>query len=304
MRSRADAFAARDWLSLAAVALMWGSSFALIDVAIEDLEPTTVAWLRVLLGAAALACVPAARRPVARADWVWVGLLGIVWMAVPFSLFPVAQKSIDSSLAGMVNGAAPLFTVLVATIWSRRAPARRQALGLLVGFAGVLAINWPAAQGATATTVGIGLVLLATLCYGIAFNLAVPLEERNGALAVIWRAQLAALLVLSAPGLVGATRSSWSWSAVLAMVVLGALSTGLAFVLFTILAGRVGASRGSVTVYFIPLVAIASGVVFRDESVAPVAIGGTALVLLGAYLTSRGDKGTFDPPPAGGLRSD
>lgn len=287
LRSRVEAFASRDWAFLAAVALMWGSSFALIDVALGNLQPATVAWLRVLFGAAALACIPAARRPVARADWLGTALLGIVWMAAPLTLFPLAQQSIDSSLAGMVNGAAPLFTVLVATIWSRRLPDVRQLVGLLVGFAGVVAISWPAVQGTSATAVGAGLVLLATLFYGIAFNLAVPLEERNGALAVIWRAQIVALVVLTAPGLVGATQSSWSWHAMLAMVVLGALSTGLAFVMFTILAGRVGASRGSITVYFIPVVAIVLGVAFREESVALIAVGGTALVLLGAYLTSR-----------------
>lgn len=291
MSSRVDAFAPRDWAFLAGVALMWGSSFALIDVGLEHLQPTTVAWLRVLFGAAMLALVPAARRPVARADWRGVALLGLVWMAAPFMLFALAQRSIDSSLAGMVNGAAPLFTVVVATLWSRRLPGGRQSLGLFVGFAGVVAISWPAVQGATTTAIGAAMVLLATLCYGIAFNLAVPLEERNGALPVIWRAQLAALVVLSVPGLVGATQSSWSWSAMLALVVLGALSTGLAFVMFTILAGRVGASRGSITVYFIPIVAIALGVLFRDESVALVAIGGTTFVLLGAYLTSRKERG-------------
>lgn len=289
-RSRTDAFAPRDWAFLAAVALMWGSSFAFIDVALEDLQPATVAWLRVLLGAAAVACIPAARRPVPRADWLGVGLLGIVWMAAPFTLFALAQRAIDSSLAGMVNGAAPLFTVLVATVWSRRLPATRQLVGLLVGFAGVVAISWPAVQATSSTAVGAGLVLLATLCYGVAFNLAVPLEERSGALPVIWRAQLAALVVLSVPGLLGATQSSWSASALLAVVVLGALSTGLAFVLFTMLVGRVGASRGSVTVYFIPVVAIVAGVVFRAESVALVAAGGTALVLLGAYLASRRER--------------
>jgi drug/metabolite transporter (DMT)-like permease len=150
-----------------------------------------------------------------------------------------------------------------------------------------VAINWPAVQGADATALGAGLVLLATLFYGIAFNLAVPLEERNGALPVIWRAQLVALLVVTGPGVVGATGSSWSWSSMLAMVVLGALSTGLAFAFFTILVGRVGAARGSVTVYFIPIVAIVLGVLLGRESVAVVALVGTALVLLGAYLTSR-----------------
>lgn len=286
-RIRTAAFTVRDWGLLAGVALMWGSSFLLIEIGLAHLHPSTVTWLRILFGAVTLACLPAARRPVARADWPAVAVLGVVWLAAPFTLFPLAQQSISSSLAGMVNGAAPLFTMLVATVWARRLPTGRQMFGLVVGFAGVLAINWPALRGADATTVGAGLVLLATLFYGIAFNLAVPLEERNGALPVIWRAQLVALVFVTPPGMVGAADSTWSWGAMLAMVVLGALSTGVAFAFFTTLAGRVGASRGSVTVYFIPVVAIVLGVLLAGESVVGVALVGTALVLFGAYVTSR-----------------
>ena len=289
-RVRTAAFTSRDWALLTAVALMWGSSFLLIEIGLRHLEPTAVTWLRILFGAATLACIPSARRPIRRADWPLVAVLGAVWIAVPFTLFPFAQQSISSSLAGMVNGAAPLFTVLVATLWFRRLPTGRQLLGLLVGFAGVLAINGPAAQQADATTVGAALVLLATLCYGIAFNMAVPLEERNGALPIILRAQLVALLLVTGPGVVGAAGSSWSWTAMAAMVVLGALSTGVAFVFFTLLAARVGAARGSVTVYFVPVVAILLGVLLAGESVAAIALAGTALVLLGAYLTSRRER--------------
>ena len=286
-RTRSGAFTATDWGLLASVALMWGCSFLLIEVGLHDLQPTTITWLRILFGALTLGCIPAARRPVARADLPLVALLGVVWLAAPFTLLPLAQQSISSSLTGMVNGAAPLFTMLVATVWSRRLPTRTQTAGLVVGFAGVVAISWPAVQGADATAVGAGLVLLATMFYGVAFNLAVPLEERSGALPVIWRAQVVALVLVTPPGVVGVGSSSWSWSSMAAMVVLGALSTGVAFVCFTTLVGRVGAARGSVTVYFIPVVAIVLGVVLASETVAPVALVGTALVLLGAYLTSR-----------------
>jgi drug/metabolite transporter (DMT)-like permease len=291
-RTRTGAFTAGDWGLLAAVAVMWGSSFLLIQIGLRDLHPLTITWLRILFGALALGCIPAARGPVARADLPLVALLGVVWLAAPFTLLPLAQQSISSSLTGMVNGAAPLFTMLVATLWSRRLPTRTQVAGLVVGFAGVVAIGWPAVRGADATAVGAGLVLLATMFYGVAFNLAVPLEERNGALPVIWRAQLVALVLVTAPGLVGVGGSAWSWSSMAAMVVLGALSTGVAFVCFTTLAGRVGAARGSVTVYFIPVVAVIVGVVLASETVAGIALAGTALVLLGAYLTSRRESAT------------
>ena len=281
------AFAPLDWGLLAAVALMWGSSFLLIEIGLDHLQPAAVAWLRLLFGAVTLACIPAARRAIPRGEWRLIGVLGLVWMAVPFILFPIAQEWISSSLAGMINGAVPLFTALVAVAWYRYRPSGTAVAGLVIGFAGVLAINWPAAQGTRASVLGAGLIVFATMLYGVAFNLAEPLEARNGALPVIWRAELVALVVLTPPGVVGMTRSSPDWSSLLAMLALGALSTGLAFAAFTTLVGRVGATRGSVATYFIPVVAIILGVVLRDETVAAISLVGTGLVLLGAYLTSR-----------------
>lgn len=281
------AFTLLDWALLASVAVMWGSSYLLIEVGLDHLHPAAVAWLRLLFGAATLACIPAARRPLHRADWPPVAVLGVVWMAIPFLLFPFAQQTTASSLAGMINGAAPLFTAAIAAAWSRRMPRTWHLAGLGIGLAGVLAINWPAAVGAHATVLGAGMIVLATLLYGVAFNLAEPLEQRSGALPVIWRAQLVALVLVAPPGVAGVIGSVPAWSSLLAMIALGVFSTGLAFAAFTTLVGRVGAPRASVTVYFIPAVAILLGVVLRDEPVASIAIGGTALVLLAAYLTSR-----------------
>lgn len=285
--SRFEAFAPLDWLLLSAVALMWGSSFLLIDLGLEGFHPATVAWLRLLFGAATLACIPAARRSIPGSEWPWVALLGIVWMALPFLLFTIAQQWITSSLAGMINGAAPLFTAAIAAVWYRKTPRNWQLAGLVFGFGGILAIYWPTLGEASATAFGAGLILLATFMYGVAFNLADPLENRNGALPVIWRAQLVALVLVSPFGLYGLGHSSPEWQDVAATAALGIFCTGLAFAAFTTLVGRVGALRGSVTVYFIPVVAIILGVVIRNESVAFLSVCGTALVLLGAYFTSR-----------------
>jgi drug/metabolite transporter (DMT)-like permease len=114
-----------------------------------------------------------------------------------------------------------------------------------------------------------------------------PLQQRYGALPVLLRAQLAALVLLLPFGLVSLPGSDPEWGAALALVPLGILGTGLAFVLMTTLVGRVGGPRGAVATYFIPVVAIALGVIFLNERVAPVALLGPALVLEGAWLTSR-----------------
>jgi drug/metabolite transporter (DMT)-like permease len=284
---REQAFGAVEWALVAGVAAMWGSSFLLIDLGVDHFRPELVALLRVAFGAATLAAIPAARRPIPRSAWPAVALLGVVWMTVPFVLFPVAQQWIDSSLAGMLNAAAPLFTAAVAGVAVRRLPARRQAAGLLIGFAGVVAITSPALGGAQASVTGIGLVLVATLLYGVAFNLAGPLQQRHGALPVIWRAELVAVALLLPSGLAAVPGSAFDWSSLAAIAALGCLGTALAFVAFTTLAGRAGSTRASVTVYFLPPVAIALGALVRDEPIAAVSVLGTALVVAGAYLVGR-----------------
>lgn len=285
--SRTEAFGVREWGLLASIALIWGSSFLFIDVGLEALAPGVIAVARVALGVAALTLVPAARRPIGREDRVRVAFLGVIWAGLPLILFPVAQQWIDSSVAGMLNGAVPLAGAAWAVVLLRRPLPRVHAVGLLIGFAGVLAISWPQLQGSRATTLGAGLVVLAVVLYGLAVNLAVPLQQRYGALPVLLRAQLAALVLLLPFGLWGLRDSSFAWPSVLAMVPLGVLGTGVAFVLMTTLVGRVGGPRGAVATYFIPVVAIALGVLFLGERVAPAALAGTALVVAGAWLTSR-----------------
>lgn len=284
------AFAIRDWVLLGGIALTWGSSFVFIEEALENFEPALIAFLRILFGAVTVVWLKRARVPVARSDWGAVVVVGLLWMAIPFLLFPIAQQWIDSSLAGMINGAVPLFAALVATLISRRLPGTSQALGLVVGFAGVVAVSWPAVQGARSSATGVVLVLLATVCYGIALNVVVPLQRRYGSFAILLRVQAVALALTLVPAAIGATDSTFAWNSLLAIVPLGCLGTGLAFVWMTALAGRVGPSRGSVTIYFIPVVAIVLGTIFRNESIALMSLFGTALVLFGAYLTSRAER--------------
>lgn len=290
-----EAFGPTEWLLLASVAIVWGSSFVLMEIGLTSFEPGLVTLLRVGFGAATLALIPRARRAtVDRDDLPRIALLGVTWMGVPLLLFPVAQLWIDSSVAGMINGAMPLTTAAWAALLLRRLPGRAQLIGLVVGFAGLVAISLPelpsdqlATRATTGTAFGTGLVFLATVLYGLSANLAVPLQQRYGALPVLLRAQLAALIVIAPFGLWGLRDSTFAWGPALAMIPLGALGTGLAFVLMTMLVGRVGGPRGTVAIYFVPVVAIVLGVVALGEVVHPLALLGMGLVLVGAWVTSR-----------------
>ena len=285
--SLTDAFGPSEWGLLASIAVIWGSSFLLMAIGLHAFRPGVIAMARIGLGAGALALVPRARRGVAREDLWRIVLLGVVWTAIPQTLFPVAEQWIDSSLAGMLNAAMPLTSTVWAVLLLGRMPGRRQLGGLVVGFGGVVAVSWPGLRSADATALGIVLVLLAVFLYGLAANLAVPLQQRYGSLPVLLRAQTAAFVAVLPFGLVGVPGSHWAWGPALAMVPLGVLGTGFAFVMMATLVGRVGGPRGSVAIYFVPLVAIVLGVLANGEQVTVIEIGGTLLVLAGAWLTSR-----------------
>jgi drug/metabolite transporter (DMT)-like permease len=285
-----DAFGIAEWGLLAGVALIWGSSFVFIAIGLEAFAPGVVTMLRVALGALALGLAPRARMSIDRDDWPRVALLGMTWVAVPLSLFPIAQQWIDSSVAGMINGAVPIATAAWSTVLLRRLPGRIQLTGIALGFAGVVAIFLPELRGSSANALGAGLVVLASVLYGLSANMVVPLQQRYGALPVLLRAQLAALLVVVPIGLWQLPDSTFSWPSALAMVPLGTLSTGLAFVLMATLVGRVGGPRGAVAIYFVPVVAIVLGVALLGERIAPLAAIGTVLVLVGAWFTSRREQ--------------
>lgn len=282
-----EAFAPIDWLLFASVGTIWGSSFLFIAIGLESFEPGLITWLRILFGAAALWPLRRARVRFDREDVPRLIALSVAWVVIPFTLFPLAQGSVSSAIAGMLNGAAPIFTAVIATILLRRTPGPRQLLGIPIGFVGVAAIALSAASGGASQAVGVVMILVATICYGIAFNIATPLQQRYGSLPVM-AAILAIGAVPTAPfGIAGLAGSRFAWDALGATAVLGLLGTGFAFVLMGRFVGRVGATRASIVGYLIPVVALGLGVALRGDDVGPAAIVGVGLVIVGAYLTSR-----------------
>lgn len=289
--SHAGAFGLTEWGLLAATASMFGSSFLFMSEGLDALRPGLITLLRLLLGTATLALFPAARRVgVDRSDLPRIALLGVVWMAIPFVIFPVAQQWVDSSVAGMITGATPLFSALVASLLLRRLPGPVQRWGLLIGFLGVLAVTWPSLRGADSGTIGVLLIVVAVALYGLSTNLAVPLQQSYGSIPVLLRAQTVALIAVTPLGLASIPGSHAGGLALAAMVPLGIFGTGLALVAVTTLVGRVGASRGSVSIYFVPPVALFLGVVVLGENVEPLSFAGAALVVAGAWLTSRAES--------------
>jgi drug/metabolite transporter (DMT)-like permease len=287
--TKTAAFGMADWGLLASIALIWGSSFLLIAIGLDAFPPAVVASLRLLIGAATLALFPASRAGVERVDLPRIAFLGVIWMGFPMLAFPTAEQWIASSLAGMLNGSMPIFSAVIAAFLLRKAPGRYQVLGVLLGLAGIVAIGVPTLERGSSALGGALLVVAAAASYGIAVNLAVPLQQRYGAFPVVFRAQLVAIVLVVPFGFAQVHSARFEWGSLGAVGALGVFGTGLALLAMSVLAGRVGATRASIAIYFLPVVAILLGVLLHGESVAPLAVAGTGSVLLGAFLASRAE---------------
>jgi len=265
----------KRWLpAFAAVALIWGTSFMFIKDALAELTPVYIALYRIGLGALTLLAYLAVRRlslPRGVRLWGHLFLFGFFATTVPFTLFGYAEQRVPSVLAGIWNGTAPLTTLLVTLIAVRsQRPDRRQIVGLLTGFVGVLVVLgvWNGVGGASLD--GQLLLLGAVTCYGIAFNYSrwllsqydlSPLQLSAGQLAMS-----TLQLVIAAPLIGGAPVVPHGVRVSVAVIVLGVLGTGVAFALNFHVVQTAGMTTGSMVTYFPPFVAAVAGVVFLNES--------------------------------------
>jgi len=284
-----NTFSAIDWALFTAISLIWGSSFLLMDIGLDNFAPGLVTWVRVGTGAAALWLFPASRTPIDRADRSRVIVLSFIWVAIPFTLFPVAQQWVNSAVAGMLNGATPTITALVAMILLGRRARGTLLAGLVVGFVGIVLIGIPSIGEGETQALGVVLILTAASLYGVAINIAAPIQQKYGSLPVMARMLAWATLWNTPYGVVALTGSTFAWDSALAVLTTGIVGTGLAFIIFGSLVGRVGGTRSSFITYVIPVIALILGVSFRGDEVTIVAVVGVLAVITGALLASRRD---------------
>lgn len=285
----------RRWLpGFVALSAIWGASFALIKVAVDaGVPPIWVALWRCLLGAAALWVIFAVRGervPRDRALWGHSAVVAVLLNAVPFTLFPFGETRVSSLLAGVVNATTPLFTLLFAvlTVPEERRPGARRLAGLGLGFLGVLTLLgvWHG-LGAGATT-GALACLAATCCYGAGYvylrRFLSGRSESVAALSVLQITCAAVELALVAPLAAGVPH--WPGAgAALALLVLGVLGTGLAYLLNIALVRSAGTTVASAVTYAMPLWSTALGAAVLHEPVGWNALAGGALVIVAVALT-------------------
>jgi drug/metabolite transporter (DMT)-like permease len=286
-RTTSSSTMSNELARLAVPGLIWGTSFYFIAEGLKGFPAAVITPMRLAFGFLTLACVPAARTRLPRAAWTRLVLLGAIWMAIPLTMFPFAEERVASSVAGMLNGAIPLFVATVSTLVYKRRPARAQLYGLAVGFVGVVLIALPTLGEGSSSAFGIGLIFIALACYGFALDLAAPLQQTYGSLPVLWNAQFVALVMVIPFALPHVDEIEFAWKPFLMITALGVFGTALAYVVMAANAGRFGSTRASVTTYLIPVGSLILGAVILDESVAVLSVLGSAVTLWGAWLAGR-----------------
>lgn len=289
---------------LALLALIWGSSFLWIKLAVRGLSPVEVTLARLVLGSAVLFVIVAAQRvSLPRSPMLWVHIIvaALFGNAAPYLLFAVGEQSVNSSTAGMLNATTPLWTIVIAVATRhQRATSLRQVAGLVFGFGGALLIFSPW-KGSGFGSAGAIECLAASASYGISFVYMDRFLARRGISPVSLSAcQLLAASVLLAItlGVTGAPSPRLDASVIASIAILGMIGTGVAYVLNYQIITSEGATVASTVTYLLPVVAIVLGVLVLGEHITFTTLGGIAVILAGVALTrKRSQRAPAQTPP-------
>jgi drug/metabolite transporter (DMT)-like permease len=276
----------RDALLLLLLSSIWGSSFLFIKLGVDELEPSVVAFGRLAIGALFLLALLPVRGGLSplRGHLVPILVLAALNNAVPFWLLGFAETHLDSGLAAVIQAAAPIFTVILA---SRLDATQRvtgvRLIGVALGFVGVALLVGVQSGGdlvAALAVLGVALCYASSVLYaGVTVKGIAPLQVSIG--------QLGCGAVMLAPFALTQLPSSpppaQTWLAVLA---LGVLGSGIAYLLYFAIIASAGAARAILVTYLVPAFALVYGAVFLDEAVTAVALTGLALVLTGTALAT------------------
>jgi drug/metabolite transporter (DMT)-like permease len=288
----------RAWAAFAAMSVLWGGSYLLIEIAERGgLPALDVAFLRVAIAAVVLLALAgrAGTLRALRGRGRWLLAYALAEIAIPFPLIATGETHVASSLTAIIIAAVPLWGALLALRFdSEERPTPIRALGLGLGFVGVIALVGLDIAGSAGELLGAGEILLASIGYA-----AGALAVKHGLSGVDPRAamgvSLAIATVILAPLAVAQTSSrGWrmpSSGAIVSVVTLGLVCTAAALVIFAVLIQEAGPSRATVITYVNPVVALVLGVSLEGELAGGGlvrAIVGLALILGGSWLATAG----------------
>ena len=275
------------------LAAIWGASFMFIRIRAVEFGALPTAGLRVAIAAVFLLPIVLYRGMGAslKQHWRLVLVVGVLNSAIPFACYAYALLSITTGLSSILNATVPLFGAVIAWAWLKDRPHGSRILGLLIGFAGVALLAWDKASfklDASGLSTGWAVLacLLATICYGMAASFTKRYMADVPSLVSATGSQLGAAVVL-------VPLAVWKWpehpvstQAWLAMIALGVVCTGVAYILYFRIIARAGPAKALAVTFAIPVFAVFYGLVLLGETVTPWMLICGAVIIVGTALST------------------
>ena len=267
---------------------IWGSSFLMIKYSLDELNPSDIALYRILIGTLFVNIFVRTKEKIDKADHIKFVIVSFFWMALPFYMFGIAEQTITSSLAGLINGSTPIFVAFIAVVFYRLRITNLQIIYIFSGFIGVGLITLSGEINELSFNIGAIFALIASISYGIAVNIVEPLIKKYESyivLKIVMR--YASLLSLILYGFSASFKLPTLEVSLIPMLILGIGGTGIAFLTYYKLLDNVGRISSSFIVYMIPIFSIFFGYQFLNEITYAIQFVGIGVILTSAFLYSR-----------------
>jgi drug/metabolite transporter (DMT)-like permease len=292
----------RAWAAFIAVSILWGTPYFFIKVAVAEVSPPFVGWSRILIGA--LVLLPVAWRLGAFKGMrsLLLPLVGfsLLEIAIPFTLIPVGETYISSSLAAILISALPLVIAILAL---RFAPSERltpvRMAGMLIGLVGVVTLTGVTLTGGTAQLIGVGCIVGSIICYALAPLIINRHLAHLHPLGPVSFGLALSTLLLTPFAMLTRPAALPSGVTLSALVALGVLCTAVALAAYFYLIAQAGPSRASIITYVNPAVAVLLGVIVLHESMTLLTVAELCVIAAGSWLSTDGRL----PPGLGALAS-
>ena len=276
----------KNWILLTLLGAVWGSAFMFIKISADDFGPILLVNLRLLLAGALFLPFLLQKKYLAyfKSHFSGILILGIFSNAFPFTMFSYASLGATSNMLGILNGTTAFMTMVVAYFWLKESITPKQIFGIILGFLGILVLVNPA--NGSATIGASGFALVGALSYSFSGVYIQKYQLNANKFVLIGWAMLFGGLLLIPFSFFNLPDQMPNNNAIAALLWLGIVSTGIAYLGYIRLIDQIGAVRTSTVTYLLPVFSIIWGSIFLQEKITWIIFGGFIFVMIGMYFAN------------------
>ena len=276
----------KNWILLILLGAVWGSAFMFIKISADDFGPILLVNLRLLLAGALFLPFLLQKKYLAyfKSHFSGILILGIFSNAFPFTMFSYASLGATSNMLGILNGTTAFMTMVVAYFWLKESVTPKQIFGIILGFLGILVLVNPA--NGSATIGASGFALVGALSYSFSGVYIQKYQLNANKFVLIGWAMLFGGLFLTPLSFFNLPDQMPDNNAIAALLWLGIVSTGIAYLGYIRLIEQIGAVRTSTVTYLLPVFSIIWGSIFLQEKITWIIFGGFIFVMIGMYFAN------------------